>query len=282
MLQKGDEILKFWNWEIGKLMNARIFIIALIYIGCNDPADRPSSQKPDSAAVAVKSSDATDKKFLYATTDSVIIGPEHFGTIVYSKEEFNEIVDNFPTLYETIPVKPEISYAQSGYFKDIPQKDGTKKHLSFGSEVGQDEYYILYSYFLKKQNQSHDLDTVRETLIGIFRDINDIFKILRNGGTFFGHQYSRISGHVEYSVYLHKKFQDYYTRLPDIKEQKKLYIKTLQQIILDEINADSDLYTQILKEKKKKVLVKYVEHLNSLLSNNFYLKNAQEFQYSYY
>ena len=34
--------------------------------------------------------------------------------------------------------------------KDITDSDGNNKHITFGSEAGKDEYYVLYAYFLQK------------------------------------------------------------------------------------------------------------------------------------
>ncbi|MEQ1797205.1 MAG: hypothetical protein ABL872_04590 [Lacibacter sp.] len=260
-------------------MKTLISITTFIFLGCNSPTKNNSLSQVDTV---VKKQNTIDKSQFYLTTDSVIISSKHFDTIVYSKKDFNEIVDNFPSLYATIPVHPDISYAQSGYYKDIVEADGNKKHLTFGSEVGQDQYYILYSYFLKKKNEGNDLNIRRENLISIYHDINDIFGLLTYGGTYFGHQFNRINGYAEYGVYQFKENSDIFNRLLDIKEQKKLYLASLRQIILEELKVDNEIPDKKSKEKRQAELYKYVEHLDSLISDNFYLKKAQEFQYSNY
>src|SRR4029079_15576325 len=105
---------------------------------------------------------------------------------------------------------PDISYAQSGYFKDILETDDDKFHLTFGSEAGQDEYYILYSYFLKLTNVGQNLELRRQKLFQIYQDLNQIFGLLNNGGTFFGHQYRRLNGYCEYGVYQYKQFKEFF------------------------------------------------------------------------
>ena len=67
----------------------------------------------------------------------------------------------------------------------------------------------------------------------------------------------------------------------DITKQKELYIKSLRQLIKDENRIDSGTFG---KEKidREKELNEIVDNLNELITSNFYLRRAQEFQYSHY
>ncbi|MEJ8818219.1 hypothetical protein [Lacibacter sp. H407] len=255
------------------------FILSLPFFGCNSQTNNPSKQFD---TIVVKNQASIDKSQIYAKGDSVIISSKHFDTIKYSKEHFNQIVDNFPSLYSSIPVNPDISYAQSGYFKDIVEDNGRKKHLTFGSEQGQDTYYILYSYFLRQKQNEKSLDTVRENLITIYQTINDIFGYLQYGGTFFVHQFNRINGYAEYGVYEYKSFSDIDNKLVDIRKLKKNYLNSLKEIIHREIEADNEIPQRINKKERENELLKHVATLDKLIDNNFYLKKAQQFQYSYY
>jgi hypothetical protein len=261
-------------------MKNLIFTATIYLFGCNNATKNSSSNHVDTSIVKTN---PTNKKFqLYTKLDTVIISSRHFDTIKYSREEFNQIIDNFPSLYLSIPVNPDISYAQSGYFKDVTEKNGNKKHISFGSEQGQDTYYILYSYFLRQKQNDKDLEIVREDLISIYQSINDIFSYLRSGGTYFGHQYNRLNGYAEYSVYEYRQFSAIDNKLTEIQKLKQLYITSLKEIIHRQIELDSDIPRKSDKLKRENNLLRYIAILDKTITNNFYLKKAQQFQYSYY
>ena len=261
-------------------MKTILSIVTLFLFGCNSQTKNNPSKQADTSVI--KNQITIDKSQFYAKGDSIIISSKHFDTITYSKEEFNQIVDNFPSLYLSIPVNPDISYAQSGYFKDEIEANGNKKHLSFGSEQGQDTYYILYSHFLRQKQNDKDLDTVRENLISIYQNTNDIFGYLNYGGTFFGHQYNRINGYAEYGVYEYRSFSDIDNKLADIQKLKQLYLTSLKEIIHREIELDNEIPQKSEKIKRENELLKYVATLDKIITSNFYLKKAQQFQYSYY
>jgi hypothetical protein len=260
-------------------MKPLISIITLLLFSCKSQIHNNPSNTVDTSIF--KNSTVIDKSQLYANDDSIIISSKHFDTIKYSKADFNQIVDNFPSLYPSIPVNPDISYAQSGYSKDVIESNGNKKHLTFGSELGQDTYYILYSYFLRKKQNDKNSDTARENLIKIYQTINDIFSYLNYGGTFFGHQFYRINGYAEYGVYEYKSFSDN-NKVKDIKQLKQLYLTSLKEIIHQKIELDNETPQRIQKTIREKQALKYVATLDKIIINNFYLKKAQQFQFSYY
>jgi len=254
--------------------------MTLFIFGCNSQTNNHPLKQVDTSFV--KNQTSIDKSQFYVKRDSVIISSKYFDTIKYSKEAFNQIIDNFPSLYLSIPVNPDISYAQSGYFKDVIETNGNKKHLSFGSEQGQDKYYILYSYFLRqKQNDKH-LDSVRENLINIYQTTNDIFSYLNYGGTFYGHQLNRINGYAEFGVYEYRSFYDIDNKLTDIQKLKQLYLTSLKEIVHREIELDNEIPQRSDKIKRENEVLKYVATLDKSITNYFYLKKAQQFQYSYY
>ena len=261
-------------------MKTLICILSLILFGCNSQTKNDPSKKVDT--VITKKQIITDKSILYAKDDSVIISSEHFDTLIYPKEQFDQIVDNFPSLYLSIPVSPDISYAQSGYFKEIVEGDGDRKIVSFGSEQGQDIYYILYSYFLRQKQGEKYLDTVRENLIAIYQNLNDLFGRLSYGGTFFGHQYNRVSAYAEYGVYEYESFSDIDNKVKDIRKLKQLYLASLREITYRTMELEDEIYPKSRRIERQKELLEYVATLDKLINSNFYLKKAQKFQYSYY
>ena len=121
----------------------------------------------------------------------------------------------------------------------------------------------------------------RRKLIDIYTDINSLFQRFQYGGTYFGHQYSRILGYAEYSVYLYSQSKDNIEKTYDISKQKELYIKSLRQLIDDESKIDNETLGND-KIARIKELNKIVDDLNKLITDNFYLRRTQEFHYGHY
>ncbi|CAD0007029.1 hypothetical protein FLACHUCJ7_03104 [Flavobacterium chungangense] len=111
--------------------------------------------------------------------------------------------------------------------------------------------------------------------------INSLFGHFQYGGTYFGHQKMRILGYAEYSIYLLPKENNEIEKTYDITKQKELYIKSLRQLIKDESEIDFETLGQEKIERNKK-LNEIVDKLNTLISDNFYLRRAQDFHYGHY
>jgi hypothetical protein len=250
-------------------------LIIIVLSGCNTDTD--TKPEGNESNIVITKLSKRSKSSLYANADSVIISSKHFDTIRYSKEEFNLIIDNFPSLYSFIPVHPDIAYAQSGYFKDIAKTNGDSIHLTFGSEQGQDRFYILYAYFLKNKNSEKELDSIREKLISIYQNLNNIFSILNYGGTYFGHQNNRLIGCAEYDVYQYKQLIEYTTPSNDIHKLKLLYFSTLRELIFQQSKNDREF-----EASRRKQVALSLDQLEVLITNDFYLKKAQQFQCRYY
>lgn len=103
---------------------------------------------------------------------------------------------------------------------------------------------------------------------------------LANGGTYFGHQYTRILGYAEYAIYQNSG-TDYLIKTYSISRQKTLYINSLKQLINDELSTNFDI-SEKDKPALKRSLLKTVTEMDGLITNYFYLNMAKEFQYSNY
>ena len=113
--------------------------------------------------------------------------------------------------------------------------------------------------------------------------INSIFFRLNDGGTYYGHQYRRISGYVEYSIYWYSKREDFFTKSYNIKAQKQLYLNSIRQLIKDELPINGGYeWGHTYRIQKEKELNELVDTLDKLIDDLFYLKRAQAFQYSNY
>ena len=243
------------------MKNLPYLLLFILFSACTHPSIKEKS--------IAKTTDTVQKDTIVpGDKDSVLMDDnDHKAT----KGELRKILKENPELNDTeFPQSPDIIY----YGRS---NESTR---DYGSEVGRDNYYVLYAYFLKLKNGEKKYHQQRETLIKIYNDINFIHQKIKGGGTYFIHQYPRILGYAEYSIWKGKDHDDY-TREYDITKQKDLYIKALRQIIDDELNVDFD-YPEKEKTKLKKELSEATGEINKLISNYFYLKMAQEFQYSNY
>lgn len=274
------------------LMKFLIYIPVLLFWSCKN-----ANTKNDAELINIKDSvkavPATNNKRdtllrsrddrikYHALKDSVVIYCANKDTLRYSKQEFNDIVDNFPELTDSRTQSPDDTYGKSEIWVDLVDSLGNKDRRSFSSECGQDEYYALYAYFLKNKNGIARYSVRRNNLIKIYDDLNSLFGELNYGGTYYGHQYSRIEGYAEFAVYWYNHYSDYFDRPYDISKQKAIYIAGLKQLIRDEVAID--VYVA-KKDKQARIeeLSGTVDHLGRLITDNFYLRMAQSFQSDHY
>lgn len=89
------------------------------------------------------------------------------------------------------------------------------------SEAGLDEYCKLYAEILKARNEkdagkkSAETSEIRENLESIYQGINHIFCLAIGGGTYFGHESTRICARTEYEIHKYlneKKYRDSFTK----------------------------------------------------------------------
>lgn len=269
-------------------MRTLIYITTILFWGCTQ---RQTNDKTISDADTAKKLTETkielpqnklERAQYHTDKDTVYIFSQSKDTLKFSKEEFNDIVDNFPELISLNIQNPDTAYNFSKLYVDLIDSTGEKKRISFGSEAGQDIYYILYAYFLKQKNGIAKYSVRRKKLLEIYNTLNSLFGNLNYGGTYFGHQYSRIEGYAEFSIYWFRHYEDYFDRPYDITKQKEFYIKGLKQIILDEEKIDNNTLGKKEKTERRKQLFDKVDILDKQITDNFYLRMAQSFQSDYY
>jgi hypothetical protein len=250
-------------------MKTLFYISILAVLSCSSPTKQSDTKSPADSPSRVMGTKQINKTAYYTTKDTLLITTETGDTLKYSKKEFNYFVDTHPELYTDNVQDPDPTY----------YRDANKKN--FNSEVGQDEYYILYAYFLKQKNGVDKYTEQRKKLIDIFSDINSLYQRFQHGGTYFGHQASRVLGYAEFSVYLYKRYEDQLSKTYDITKQKALYIQSLRQLASDEVQNDNETLEQENTGRKKE-LNAIVDNINQAITDNFYLRRAQEFQYEHY
>jgi hypothetical protein len=249
-------------------MKSLLYIFSLTIVSCNNQA-RESDKITITDTQQVSTSQKTDNSKYFTKQDTLIITTEIGETLKYSKDDFNKIVDNHSEFFGDYPQEPDQAYYCYG------------GNTEFGSEVGQDTYYALYAYFLKQKNGTDKYIQQRKKLIAIYTNINSLFGHFQYGGTYFGHQHMRILGYAEYSIYLLPKEKKDIEKNYDIAKQKELYLQSIRQLIEDESKID---FTTLGKEKteRNKELNLIVDQLDRLITDNFYLRRAQEFHYRHY
>ncbi|MBL7817194.1 MAG: hypothetical protein JNL70_19375 [Saprospiraceae bacterium] len=270
-------------------MKKLLILWAILITGCNNPnqsiqkwrvvdslknettkIDTPIIPKPQMAQ------QIGNPKF-YTQKDSIKIGIDKDDEFIISKNDFNRIVDLFPELYSEDIAHPDLVYYKSPRVKHYVDENGLDETISFNSELGQDEFFMLYAYFLIQKNKN--LDTQREKLNDIYQTINELFGRLQRGGTYFGHQSRRIMGFTEFAMYQYANNGRFYETKYDISSQKKLFLESLMQIIKDLVSVSTP---QTLRKEEENKFRPYIKKLDTLITDYFYLTEARSFQYEYY
>jgi hypothetical protein len=212
----------------------------------------------------------------YAKADSVVVPFDEGEPLVWLREDFNAIVDNFPSLHDAYPGPPDVSYERSGCSRKFVNARGDSDEISFCSEYGEDEYFALYRYFLKQRHQGEECARRRARLNTIYYDLSHIYGLLRHDWN--GHNYRRTAAYVEYAVECDSDPDaDYYgpTYGPsdntaygayDISMQRDLFIRLLRQWATDEVAADSELDSTdraILRGKVFRLIDEIRSHITS-------------------
>jgi hypothetical protein len=251
------------------LVKSLFYITSLTVLSCSNPTKPSGIQFHSDTSGHFLGREQIDKSRYNTTKDTLLLITETRDTLRYSKKEFNDIVDTHPELYGDNVQDPDPTYYCGA------DKTG------FNSEAGQDEYYILYAYFLKKKNGVDKYADRRQKLITVFSNINSLYQHFQHGGTYFGHQGPRILGYVEFSIYLYKSYEGELSRTYDIAKQKGVYIQSLRQLVDDEIQNDNEMAEQEKTGRKKELNV-IVDRIDKMITDNFDLRRAQEFQYEHY
>jgi len=255
--------------------------LSVVIFGCKQMSDKRVVSKSISSEA-----DSNLVKYRHKLdsigTDSINISADPENPIFYKTADLKDIIKHRPELISEYADDPGIEYERRKLSVDeLDDQKGVD--YSFASEVGEDGYYAVYAYFLRFRNGDKPYETQRARLIRLYTDINSVFQKLMNGGTYFGHQETRILGDAEYAISLYPKDKndDYYNKPYNIGAQKQLFISSLNQFIDDELKANN-LYLGKDKADAKAELSKTVEEIDSLITGYFYLKMAQRYRYEKY
>ena len=253
----------------GNFMKTLLYISIFGFFSCNNQTQQSDKKQPIDTTAKTEKTNKIDNSKYYTDQDTITIATEIGDTLKYAKAAFNSIVDKHPEFFQSYPENPDQTY----------YNDNDKEE--FGSEVGQDNYYELYAYFLKQKNGIEKYALQRKKLIDIYSNINSLFGHFQYGGTYFGHQSRRILGYAEYSIYLFPKKKEDIEKTYDITKQKELYIKSLRQLVSDESKIDFNTIGQEKIERTME-LNKIVDDIDKAITDNYYLRRTQDFHYGHY
>ncbi len=214
--------------------------------------------------------DTLIRKTRYTQQDSLTINGFKF-----TKKEFNQILDNFPRLYQNEVVHPDSLYKieySNPHFEDFYEQN-----ISFGSDAGQDRYFALYAYFLAKKNKGSKFEYLREPLNHSYQIINTIFERINLGGTYYIHQSSCIPAWVEFEIYQLNKTE--YKLIFDDKTKAgcTILIADFNTKIADKIKMTDSKYS-FENDKIEDLMAK----LSKEIANDYVLQQSKTFLETYY
>lgn len=223
-----------------------------------------------------KTEDQTANQFnpkkYYTTKDSVLLASFEEDIVYVLKNDFNDIVSKHPEFFAEYPTDPERTYDKNS-------------DEQFMSEVGQDDYYLYYAYFLRNTNEMYkiedDFNHQRNKIMIIYTRLNRIFSLLDGGGTGYMHSYRRTFGEAEYAVYLYALTRKDFTVKYDITKQKDLFKRILQQVVTDRLE-NTYYINETEKPELKEELLALINEIDSQITDSFYLAQAQQFYYNNY
>jgi hypothetical protein len=197
----------------------------------------------------------------------------------FSKNELNKIEMLFPVFKEKYPSSPFAAYNANRLPKKFINQNGVEEVLDFGDPLGGDDFYLLYSYYLKQKNGDIKYKDERAKLIQLYETINNIYLSWSPSLMYYGHQAIRLNACAEYSIYLLDSDEDYYNYKFDFEKQKELYLRSLSQFVADEFNRKSGIPYNNEKEVRK---TKEIVLLEKLITNYYYLEQVRTFEMEYY
>lgn len=263
---------------LGRLL---VFLFVISLSGCQNHNSSASNISTDSSNksvyIKIDSKKSTKESLL---EDEVIQVYQKDDTIRFSKKRLDMASKLIPEFTMELIPNPDLAY-NARPMPSIANNDEEKDFLSFACEVCKDDYFLMYTYFLRQKNKGKAAEKYRLKLIEIYRLINSVHRKLNSGGTFFSHQHYRIYAYAEYSVYLKVHYGEDYEKNYAVSINKGFFLGSIKQLILDDEKYNMDVLQSEKRDRKIKML-KDVEKLNGLITDHFYLNQSEKFNYTLY
>lgn len=206
-----------------------------------------------------------DNSVHYTQKDSVTI-ETGYGDMVFSREEFNEIVDKHPEFFLDEVVDPKTSLY--------------KLNKQVYGELGGNQYFSFYAYFLRKRYDFELYKEEKDKLRGIYYNLLNFGSFISGGGSYYTHEKGRLAGYVEYDAYLLDKKGRPSTK-PNFEDDKKAHMDYLRDAVkIGRKNGfgRGDLFANEAEiDEFEGRLHKILDTIESEITDRFYLDKAKEF-----
>lgn len=218
------------------------------------------------------SNDSDNIESRFTHLDTVYISSDSLVELFELKDDYNKIVSERIEFFSNEVLNPDSTY----HFYLINENDSR-----FISQFGADDYYLWYTYFLKKKYPSSSYENDRKRLIDLYYTINKIVSNLAGGGTFFAHNIPRIHAYVEWDIYNNCILNTSNDSMADSLFHEALEdYKTQNKLLLEKVFS-SDRWSQIPQNNQlaeKQSIERIFDHLYSRIENEFHLKCVLNFQ----
>ena len=225
-----------------------------------------------SSAYAQKNSNIDTKQHLIDVSnlryinDTIWVPIEDDDTIPWTRVEFRDIMVKHPELIDDTIEDPDLTY-----------KKGLLSDRNFESETGEDEYFLLYSFFLRRVNKSDTLMQFRENTVAVYHLANAIFQRLSGGGTAYGHLYLRSYAYADYALYAYAHQKNAATLTNDFEKERSEFFLRLERRIQDHLLDNRGSYDDEGFAERNKGINNDLNQLKNLISDSYYLRMAEEF-----
>jgi len=199
-----------------------------------------------------------------------VVVDDNFEKINTSPKYIDQLIEFFSKIYKK---RSESFYPYEMY---VLLKSENKQDLwmKFNSESGKDEFYKIYTDFLKNKIEENRYVEERKNLIELFSLTNKYFKVLNGGGTYFGHQHQRIPGMDESEIHqLYINDYDINKTNLEFKSKKISYLDQFKLAMTKLPEADFKL--------KKLELLEILSEIEKRITNYYYLKKLADFDRYY-
>lgn len=163
----------------------------------------------------------------------------------------------------------EIGKKMEGFINDFP------------GENGKSQFYLIYAQHLQKTNTSDLAKQYRSPFIQLFQSINRVNQLVDNKVGYYESMQSMLIAHAEYAlIEIDHADQTKYKNI-DVTKQKKLFIKSIEQKIKTR-NQQLNLTSLPNYNKNQEIIKRELATIDQLIIDNYTLKVAQVFHYTYY
>jgi len=185
--------------------------------------------------------------------------------------------DGFARWFKTMQSK-KIMPPDAALQNFVALDDYNDIQIYFTSEVGQDDFYMLYAYFLQQVNGVEKYSKERHALFSAFRILNKLRWYYEYGGTYFGHMHDRIYGYAEFSITTIDKDLSNNT---NIDKEKNTFLSDLKKVYIQNLKEDGNTLLKD-KPKREKEMVKMIDEMGAYITNAYQLKEVKQFYADHY